>query len=81
MRCSFRDHLKKVTGIENEGCRGFKPSMTSNGLCYTFNGQSGNKLWRPSEVMDTFNHLFPHEVVKNENFGGVGRVQGKMTVF
>ena len=76
MRCSFRDHLKKVTGIENEGCKGFKPSMTSNGLCYTFNGQSGNKLWRPSEVMDTFNHLFPHEVVKNENFGGVGRVQG-----
>ena len=68
--------MKKVTGIENEGCKGFKPSMTSNGLCYTFNGQSGNKLWRPSEVMDTFNHLFPHEVVKNENFGGVGRVQG-----
>ena len=78
MQCSFRDKLSKVSSIENEGCRGFRPSMTSNGLCYTFNGESVAKIWRPSEVMDTFNHLFPHDNNENVNFGGAGSVQGNI---
>ena len=78
MQCSFRDELSKVSGIENEGCRGFRPTMTSNGLCYTFNGESVTKVWRPSEVMDTFNSIFPHEIVEPENFGGSGPVQGNI---
>ena len=81
MQCSFRDELSKVSGIENEGCRGFRPTMTSNGLCYTFNGESVTKIWRPSEVMDTFNHLFPHDDIQNVNFGGTRSVQGNINNF
>ena len=80
MQCSFRDELSKVSGIENEGCKGFRPSISSNGLCYTFNGESVTKIWRPSEVMDTFNHLFPHDNNKNVNFGGAGSVQGNINI-
>ena len=54
--------------------------MTSNGFCYTFNGESGTKIWRPSEVMDAFNHLFPHDNIKNVNFGGAGSVQGNINM-
>ena len=47
-------------------------------MCYTFNGESITKYWRPSEVMDTFNSIFPHEIVEPENFGGSGPVQGNI---
>ena len=78
MQCSFRDELNRVSGIDSEGCRGFRPSMTSNGLCYTFNGESVTKIWKPSEVMDTFDQLFPHDNIQNVDFGGIGLVQGNI---
>ena len=80
MQCSFRDELSKVSGIESEGCRGFRPSMTSNGLCYTFNGESVTKIWKPSEVMDTFDQLFPYDNIQNVDFGGIGLVQGNINI-
>ena len=70
MQCSFNDELSKVSSIESDGCRGFRPSITSNGMCYTFNGESTTNIWRPSEVMDTFNRIFPHDDSQNFHFGG-----------
>ena len=78
IQCSFNEDLTKVSSIESEGCRGFLPIITSNGLCYTFNGESVTKVWKPSEIMDTFNQLFPHNNIQNEEFGGTGAVQGNI---
>ena len=46
-------------------------------MCYTFNGEGVSKTWRPSEVMETFDQIFPHETIEKEWFGGSGAVQGK----
>ena len=56
----------------------FGPSVTTNGMCYTFNGEGLTKGWRSSELMDTFERIFPHEDVPGENFGGSGPVQGNI---
>ena len=76
MKCSFQDELSKVS--KTEGCRGFRPTITSNGMCYTFNGDSVNKIWRLSEVMQTFNNMFPQGNIQNEYFGGSEEVQGNI---
>ena len=78
MKCSFQDESSKLSKTEIEGCRGFRPTITSNGMCYTFNGDSVDKIWRPSEVMKTFNNIFPHGNIQNEYFGGSGAVEGNI---
>ena len=77
MKCSFRQGFSRVSGTGSEGCRRFRPTITSNGMCYTFNGEGVSKTWRPSEVMETFDQIFPHETIEKEWFGGSGAVQGK----
>ena len=38
----------------------FTPTLTTNGLCYSFNGEKYSDVWKESEVTNTFNELFPH---------------------
>ena len=78
MKCSFQDETSKVSKTETEGCRGFRPTITSNGMCYTFNGDSVDQIWRPSEVMKTFDNIFPHGNIQTEYFGGSEAVQGNI---
>ena len=80
MKCAFREGFSKVSGTGSKGCRRFKPTITSNGLCYTFNGESLSKIWRPSEVMETFDQIFPSFTTEKETFGGSGAVQGKLRI-
>ena len=77
---SFREDLSKVSGTGSKGCRQFRPTITSNGLCYTFNGESLSKMWRSSEVMETFDQIFPYVTTEREYFGGSGAVQGKLEI-
>ena len=53
----------------------FQPILTTNGICYTFNGKTHSSIWRPSEVTKNFNYMFPTEDIE-EHFGGAGNVQG-----
>ena len=80
MECVFREGFSKVSGTGSKGCRRFKPTITSNGLCYTFNGESLSKMWRPSEVTETFDQIFPYFTTNKETFGGSGAVQGKLRI-
>ena len=80
MNCAFREGLSKVSGTGSKGCTQFKPTITSNGLCYTFNGESLSKMWRPSEVTETFDQIFPYFTTNKETFGGSGAVQGKLRI-
>ena len=77
--CSFREDLRKKKDLDdNGGCEGFHPSLTTNGLCYTFNGKKPSDLWKSSEMITTFTNLFPpHSSRNNKTFGGSRTVQGK----
>ena len=80
--CAFRENLRRKRQPTDEGgCEGFHPSLTTNGLCYTFNGEHSSDIWKHSEMMTTFSHLFPSKTISNKTFGGSRTVQGKRFSF
>ena len=78
INCGFREDLRKMKFHDSHGggCEGFYPSLTSNGMCYTFNGMKTSDLWRPSDIITTFSNLFPSNSESHKNFGGSRSVQG-----
>ena len=75
--CEFRKNLKRKTQpSDNGGCNGFEPSITTSGLCYTFNGQHSSETWINSTMMSTFTQLFPSQNNSNKQYGGTRIVQG-----
>ena len=79
--CAFREDLgNKKSPDPHGGCNGFQPSLTTNGMCYTFNGKNVIDLWKSSEVITTFDNLFQENSKNNKTFGGSRSVQGKHSV-
>ena len=77
IHCAFREDLrKKKFPDDNGGCEGFQPSLTTNGMCYTFNGKSTSELWKSSKMISTFDSMFPSHSKSNRVFGGSRTVQG-----
>ena len=75
--CAFREDLRRRKNPDHEGgCEGFHPSLTTNGMCYTFNGNKHSDLWKSSEMTTTFTNLFPLNSRNNKTFGGSRTVQG-----
>ena len=75
--CTFRENLmRRKLPDSNGGCEGFHPSLTTNGICYTFNGKETSELWKPSEIITTFTDLFPSNSTNDKTFGGSRTVQG-----
>ena len=75
--CAFRENLrrKKLPDVD-QGCEGFQPSLTTNGMCYTFNGKENDELWKSSLLTSTFKNLFPLMSENNKTFGGERTAQG-----
>ena len=77
--CAFREDLRRKGSPDPDGgCDGFEPSLTTNGMCYTFNGKETLDLWKSSEMTATFSNLFPTQSINNNTFGGSRTVQGKV---
>ena len=75
--CAFREDLRRRKLPDSiGGCEGFQPSLTTNGMCYTFNGKKTSDLWKSSEMITTFANLFPPHSRNNKTFGGSRTVQG-----
>jgi hypothetical protein len=75
--CAFREDLrKKKIPDAIGGCKGFHPSLTTNGMCYTFNGKSPSALWKSSKMISTFATLFKSNSTEDKVFGGSRTVQG-----
>ena len=74
--CAFRENLWRKFPDSIGGCEGFHPSLTTNGICYTFNGKATSELWKSSEITNTFTDLFPSFSRNNKHFGGSRTVQG-----
>ena len=78
--CAFKEdlQLRKKYPEGHGGCNGFHPSLTTNGMCYTFNGKETSELWQSSEIFTTFANLFTLKHKSNNTFGGTGTVQGNI---
>ena len=75
--CAFREDLRRRKSPDSDGgCESFHPSLTTNGMCYTFNGKDPTDLWKSSEMINTFTSLFPSHSRNNKTFGGSRTVQG-----
>ena len=77
MECTFRKNLlnKKIFDHNKDGCDSFLPTLTTNGLCHTINGQKTLKTWKKANITTEFDDLFPknHSV---EYFQGGGATEG-----
>ena len=77
MECSFKsDRLSKGVFELDGGCDQFNPTLTTNGLCYTFNGQTTSNVWKSQEIIQTFDRVFP-SIPSSELFRDIGRIYGK----
>ena len=75
--CAFREDLSLKQNPDSDGgCDGFVPSLTTNGMCYTFNGKRTSDIWQSSEMITTFSNLLPSHSSNNNRFGGSRTVQG-----
>ena len=75
--CAFRENLqRKKHPSDHGGCEGFEPSITTNGMCYTFNGKHSSEIWTASKMMKAFQNLFPSQIKSNKTFGGSRTAQG-----
>ena len=74
--CSFQEQFmtKEITG----SCNFFQKSLTSNGLCFSFNTETPSNIWDDSfslvKVMEEFGDIKP---TKFSNFTGTGSKEGK----
>ena len=57
------------------GCDLFRPVLSSNGFCYSFNGQYSSNVWIDSDVHRIFRNLH-NDIHTQENFGGAGVAEG-----
>ena len=80
--CAFKEDLgkKKFSAIDLQGgCDHFHPTLTTNGICHTFNGNELSEIWKPDELTAAFENVSKnlHIHQTKEYFGGAGSVQGK----
>ena len=77
MECDFGKNLLRRKDFDHTGgCELFQPTLTTNGLCHTFNGQSPSLVWKTAEITETFQKEFPMEH-SNEKFIDAGVAEGK----
>ena len=78
MDCSFQEKLMKRSSKDTElfgGCEYFHHSLTSNGVCYSFNGLRPSLSWNFSKVIEVFEENFEANDLEYR-FGGTGASRG-----
>ena len=83
--CEFGKRLKNkkfsMSDSNNGGCEKFHQTLTSNGMCNTFNGKTPTDIWTPNSLLNSFNKVFPSKNLKTFNFGGMGSSEGNSKLF
>ena len=63
-----------------DGCTGFRPILTSNGLCYSFNGFDTANIWKPAlrstDILQSFSKVFGTLKYETKKFRGIGHSEG-----
>ena len=83
--CEFGKSLKNKKFSKSDsnigGCQNFHHTLTSNGMCNTFNGKTPSDIWTPNRLIKSFNNVFPPKKLKPFNFGGIGSSEGNSKLF
>ena len=74
-RCTFGKQSTS-TFIDFGGCPFFYPTLTSNGVCDSFNSVKISDIWRKSPITESFSKLWSYREIM-ENFQGSGSTSGK----
>ena len=68
-----------------DGCSSFDYSLTTNGLCHTFNGVQLSELMKPkgqqTRINKAFENVFEKKSRATRRFRGVGQSEGKFDVY
>ena len=81
MQCALRRNLRRRQVFHGEGgCDFFLPTLTSKGLCHTFNGLTPSVTWKESNITNEFQKVFHNEHTV-EKFQGAGNAEGEKLVF
>jgi hypothetical protein len=80
MQYAFKQNiLRKEQDDYDGGSELFTPTLTTNGLCYSFNSENYSSVWKESEVTNTFTELFPHNN-SAEFFQGASVTDGEILI-
>ena len=75
--CAFKEDLMKKTFSTVDHEDFFYPTLTTNGICHTFNEDDLSKIWRPSNLTIAFKNVFKTGNGQSKKyFGGTGSSQG-----
>ena len=77
MSCTFKVPLMSKRPDIIRGCMDFYHSLTSNGLCQSFNSIEPSRLWKDADIIQSFNQVFGRFQDKNRRFRGIGHSEGK----
>ena len=75
MQCGFKEDILKQEKVGR--CQLFEPSLTTNGLCYSFNGETTSNTWISTEVTNSMSKLFHKRNAMNV-FERAGINEGKI---
>ena len=79
MDCVFREPLQGHKPSFVKSCGTLYHSLSSNGLCHSFNGYSVSKLWKDSRIVQSFGSVFEGSKEEDKKFRGIGSAEGKKT--
>ena len=75
--CAYQKPIRNYGPDFSEGCGDFEPILTSNGLCYSFNGIETEYLWHDSEIVQAFKSIFGKFQTETKKFRGTGLSEGE----
>ena len=80
--CAFKQNLmtdrKSIFGMAG-GCEMFRPMLTMQGFCHTFNGITLKSVWKSNDMMNAFQKTFRTDHL-GEYFQGAGQAEGMFRV-
>ena len=79
MQYAFKQDILRKPYDYHGGSKLFTPTLTTNGLCYSFNAQNYSAVWRVSNITNAFTNLFPHNN-SAEFFQGAAITDGKFLI-
>ena len=84
MACTFKETLMTYRADFESGCPSSGYSLTSNGLCHTFNGIEASNLlkpkWKYTEIITAFKNIFEEFQTPKMTFRGIGDSEGNLLI-
>ena len=63
------------SSVQTGGCQYFDYSLTSKGVCHSFNSFEQSKIWQPSKIVNSFQRIISNKH-SDRKLGGTGSNQG-----